>query len=134
MNQIKITIPFGLALIAIFYMVGAVVLLISLFVNSVQAASVIAQAHGLPASTGAWILLLFAVLALFISYGLFSLSRWGYALTIGYLVYFGSASGMILRAHPTSLHYGNLIWSVTVIIYLILLHKSFMQEKFGETS
>ena len=124
MAKLRGRIPFGLLLIAIFYTFGAVVLLILMFANPMQTGSAIAKAHGLPTSTGNWILPLIAGLALFIAYGLFSLSRWGYVLSILYLAYFGSVNGLMLT-HADSIYLGNLLWSLLVIIYLILVRRSF---------
>lgn len=66
-----------------------------------------------------------AGLGLLIAYGLFSLSRWGYLLTILYLGYFGSISVMLLRTHGDAVNLGNLIWSVLVILYLAVVRKRF---------
>jgi hypothetical protein len=125
MKKLRVNIPFGLLLIATFYMFGAVVLLIFLFANPALTTSVIAESHGLPSSTGVWILPLIAGLALLISYGLFSLSRWGYMLTTLYLAYFGIVSGALLRTHYDPIYLGNLVWSIFVIIYLILVRNRF---------
>ena len=128
MEKLRTNIPFGLLLIATFYTFGAVVLLISLFANPVQTSSVIAGAHGLPLSTGYWILPVIAGLALLIAYGLFSLSRWGYVLTIIYLGYFGIVSGLLLRIHCSSVYLGNLLWAILVIVYLILVRRRFQMK------
>jgi hypothetical protein len=125
MNKLRTNIPFALLLIVTFYTFGAVVLLILLFANPVQTSSVIAGVHGLPLATGYWILPLIAVLALLIAYGLFSLSRWGYLLTIMYLGYFGSVSAFLLKTHGEMVYLGNLIWSVFVILYLVVVRKRF---------
>jgi hypothetical protein len=125
MAKSRTSVPFGLLLIAVFYTFGAVVLLILLFANPVQTSSAIARVHGLPLSTGYWILPLIAVLALLIAYGLFSLSRWGYLLTIMYLGYFGSVSALLLRTHGEAVYLGNLIWSIFVILYLVVVRKRF---------
>jgi hypothetical protein len=125
MAKLRTNIPFGLLLIAVFYTFGSVVLVILLFANPVQTSSVIAGVHGLSLSTGYWILPLIAGLALLIAYGLFSLSRWGYLLTILYLGYFGSVSASLLRTHGEVVYLGNLIWSISVILYLIVIRKRF---------
>ena len=125
MAKLRVNIPFGLLLITVFYMFGAVVLLILMFANPVQTSNAIAKAHGLPTSTGNWILPLAAGLALLIAYGLFSLSRWGYVLSILYLAYFGSVNGLMLTTHADSIYLGNLLWSLLAIIYLILARRSF---------
>lgn len=128
MKKSRITIPFGLLLIALFYVFGAVVLLVFLFVDPAQTSSVIGRVHGLPVSIGNWILPLIAVLGLVIAYGLFTLSRWGYMLTLLYLVYFGVVSGGLLRTHNDPIYLGNLVWSIFVIVYLLLVRKRFQSE------
>jgi hypothetical protein len=115
-------------LIAGFYVFGALVLLVLLFINPTQASSAIAVRHGLPASTGSWILPVVAGIALLISYGLVSLSRWGYALTILYLIYFGAVNWFLYRTSDDLLNLGNLLWSCLVILYLILVRKRFFTE------
>jgi len=125
MANLKVNIPFGLLLIAIFYTFGAVVLLILMFANPLETSSAIAKAHALPTSTGNWILPSVAGLALLIAYGLFSLSRWGYVLSILYLAYFGSVSALMFSTQADSVHLGNLLWSLLVLIYLILVRRSF---------
>jgi hypothetical protein len=125
MAKSRTEMPFCLLLIAVFYTFGAVVLLISLFADPIQTSSVIAKVHGLPLSTGNWILPLIAVLGLLIAYGLFTLSQWGYMLTMLYLAYFGIISGSLLRTHNDPIYLGNLMWSIFVIIYLILVRKRF---------
>ena len=128
MQKLKVNIPFGLLLIAIFYTFGAAVLLILMFEIPLQTSKAIAKAHGLPTSIGNWILPIIAVIALLIAYGLFSLSRWGYVLSILYLAYFGSVNGLILITHADSIYLGNLLWSLLVIIYLILVRRSFQMR------
>lgn len=125
MTKLRGNIPFGLLVITVFYMIGAVLLLILMSANPVQTSNAIAKTHGLPTSTGNWILPLIAGLALLIAYGLFSLSRWGYVLSILYLAYFASVNGLMLTTHADSVYLGNLLWSLLVIIYLVLVRKSF---------
>jgi len=125
MANLKVNIPFGLLLIAIFCTFGAVVLLILMFANPLETSSAIAKIHGLPTSTGNWILPFVAGLALLIAYGLFSLSLWGYVLSILYLAYLGNVSALMFSTHAESVHLGNLLWSLLVLIYLILVRRSF---------
>ena len=77
--------PLGVVLIASFYVFGAIVLLASLVLNPSEVGRAIAERHGLSPDVGVVILPAVAVLALAISYGLYSLSRWGFYLAIAYL-------------------------------------------------
>ena len=121
--------PLGIILISGFYTFGAVVLLITLFTNPIQVSSSIAERHGLPPTTGPWFLVLVAGLALTIAWGLFSLSRWGYVLTVLYLIYFGSVGLFPSRGQATTIDFGNIIWSLFVIIYLIVIRKQFFVSR-----
>ncbi len=126
MNKNKATsVPLGVLLISGFYTFGAIVLLVFLFVNPQTAATQIALRHGLPASTGNWILPLIAGVGLLIAYGLVSLSRWGYWLSIAYLLYFGVVNFYMSGASWVSVYCGDSIWSFLVIAYLIIARKRF---------
>lgn len=125
MYKRKATVPLGVLLISSFYAFGAIVLLAFLFINPAEPSSMIAERHGLPASTGTWILLVVAGLGLLIAYGLVSLSRWGYVLTVLYLIYFGSVNWFLSSTKGNLLNFGNLFWSFLVILYLILVRNRF---------
>ena len=129
MYKIKATVPLGVLLIGSFYAFGAIVLLVFLLINPAQTSSIIAERHGLPASTGIWILPVIACLALLIAFGLYSLSKWGYILTIVYLLYFGSVNGFLYIGQASWTYLGNVIWSFLVIPYLILVRKHFFEKK-----
>lgn len=130
MNKIKsVTVPIGVLLIAVFYIFGAIALLILLFVNPEPAAMDIAMRHGLPASTGNWILPVIAGVGLIIAYGLLSLSRWGFYLTLAYLLYFGIVNLYLSDATWVSVYCGDTIWSFLVIVYLILVRRRFFGER-----
>lgn len=126
-------VPLGILLIAAFYMFGALVLLISIFINPVGASSAIAVAHGLPPIMGVEILLAVAALALVLAYGLISLSRWGFILTIAYLLYVGGVSlfmgGLSFAWTGQSgmqVYFGNLLWSALATTYLLIVRKRFL--------
>lgn len=129
MYKVKATVPLGVLLIGSFYAFGAIVLLVFLVLNPAQTSSFIAVRHGLPVSTGNWILPVMACLALMIAFGLNSLSKWGYMLTIGYLLYFGSVNGVMYIEQASWTFLGNVIWSFLVILYLILVRKRFFEKK-----
>lgn len=124
--------PVGIILIASFYVLGAVVLIIMLFVNSVQASETIAVAHGLAPSTGPGFALMIAGVAFLLAYGLISLSRWGFWLAIAYSLYLCLVSlfndGLIFAwtGRPElQIPFGNFLWSAAVLIYLFLVRKRF---------
>jgi hypothetical protein len=121
--------PLGIILISGSYTFGAIILLIFLFINPLQVSSIIAERHGLPSTTGSWILLFVAGLALIIAWGLFSLSRWGYMWTVIYLVYFGSVGLFLSRGQVATVDFGNFIWSLLVIVYLIIMRRQFFGKR-----
>ncbi len=126
MSKIKFASPpIGVLLIASFYILGAIVLVVLRFTNPEQVAVVIAERHGLPASTGPWILPLVAGIGLIIAFGLLSLSRWGFFLAIAYLLYFGTVNLYMSNTAWVTVNCGNTIWSFLVICYLILARKRF---------
>lgn len=112
-------------LISGFYVFGAAFLLVLYFINPELTASAIAERHGLPGSTGSWILPVIAGIGLIIAYGLLSLSRWGFFLTITYLLYFGMVNLYLSGSTRAVIYCGNAIWSILVIGYLILVRKRF---------
>lgn len=132
MNNQKSTLPLGILLIAAFYTLGAVILLLLFFINPTQAASAIALRHGVPPSIGNWILPAIAALALLIAFGLASLSRWGYLLTWMYLLYFGGVNGYLNAGQASWTYLGNVIWACLVLLYLILVRNHFFKRNVNQ--
>jgi hypothetical protein len=128
-KTIRSRIPFGVLLIAAFYLFGAILLLITFFTNRVSVSRTIAASHGLSPAADGFILPIVAGLALLISYGLFTRSRWGYYLTIIYLVFFGCVSLWLISQKVQQPYIGNLIWSVLVLIYLVWKRRYFLDAK-----
>jgi len=128
--------PLGVVLIAGFYAFGAIVLLFSLFINPTGVSRFIAERHGLLPSFGIAIVPIVAAVGLGIAYGLYSLSRWGFFVTIAYLIYFGGVSialgGLncaLASQEALQTYFGNLIWSVLVIAYLVIVRRRFLSPK-----
>jgi hypothetical protein len=128
-KSIRKHIPVGVLLIAAFYLFGAIVLIINLFTNRVAVSRNIAASHGLSPAVDGCILPIVASLALLISYGLFTRSRWGFFLTIIYLLFFGSVSLWMLSQRVQQPYIGNLIWSLLVLIYLVWKRKYFISAE-----
>jgi hypothetical protein len=127
-------IPLGVVLIAGFYVFGAMVLIASMFTNPAETSRFMAERHGLPPTIGVAVLPIVAALALVIAYGLYSLSRWGFYLTLAYLLYFGGVS--LTKSDLTSafagdatmqVYFGNLLWSTLVVIYLFIKRRHFLR-------
>ena len=122
------SLPLGVMLISGFYIFGSVVLLIFWLINPKPAAMVIAIRHGLPASTGFWVLPIVAAIGLLIAFGLLCLSRWCFWLTIVYSLYFLIVNRYMSGDRWVSVYWGDAIWSFLVVGYLIGVRKHFFGE------
>jgi hypothetical protein len=128
--------PLGLRLITLFYMFGAVMLLAGLAIEPTRVGETIAAAHGLSPSVGAGFVLVIAVLALVMAYGLYSGARWGFFLAAGYQLYLAVVSlalgGLNLTtagAPESVLFFGNLVWSALVLVYLFVIRAYFWRSR-----
>jgi hypothetical protein len=133
-NQRRV--PLGVLLIAGFYAFGAIVLVLSIRMNPARMSRVMAERHMLSPSIGRVILPAVAALGVAVAYGLHSLSRCGFFLTISYLIYFGGAGLALGGLHLAStgeaavqLYFGNTIWSMLVVSYLVVRRKHFLPPK-----
>jgi hypothetical protein len=118
--------PLGGVLIAGFYLIGAIVLLISIFTNPTAVSRTIADVHGLPPAADAGILPIVAGVALLIAYGLYTKTRWGYFLTMIYLLIFGGINFWLMSQNFQQPYIGNSTWSVLVLFYLAWKRKYFL--------
>jgi uncharacterized membrane protein (DUF2068 family) len=117
--------PLGIVVFSIFYLFGACVLFISMFMNYAGVAEQITLAHGLPLDLKFIALPAVAILAVVMSYGLYSLSRWGYYLTSIYQICFGAVSLFLSVSFGKQPFLGNFIWSLVVVIYLVMKRQIF---------
>jgi hypothetical protein len=124
--------PLGIKLISFFYLFGAVVLIFTMFTNYGEVAEQITLRHGLPLGLKSIILPLVVILAIAIAQGLYSLSKWGYYLSLIYLIYFGAVSLYILSSTMKQPYIGNIIWSLIVVIYLIIKRRLFLVKTEGQ--
>jgi hypothetical protein len=129
-------IPLGVVVIAAGYLFGALVLLLGTLTGWVDAREAIARAHGLPALAGNTFVILIALLALVMGYGLISLSRWGYFLTFAYSLYLAITSlaqGALRFAGggdaEAQVYFGTLLWSALVMVYLLLRRRRFLARE-----
>ncbi len=127
-NSIRPQIPVGVFLIAGFYLFGAIVLLIGFFTNLTAVSRSIAGAHGLPPAVDAYILPVVACIALLIAYGLFTRARWGYFLTLTYLIIFGCINFWLMTQSMQQPYIGNSTWSVLALLYLTWKRKYFFSR------
>jgi hypothetical protein len=139
--SIRKHLPLGIWLIASFYVFGALVILIALFIDGSNVREVIAAAHGLSPVIGAEFVLAIAALALILAYGLVSLSRWGFFLAIAYSVFLcanslvqGGLSFAWTGQPQLQVAFGNLLWSAAVLIYLLVVRQRFFAPASAEPS
>ncbi len=114
---------------AAFYLFGAIMLFISYFSNRIAVSHNIADVHGLPPVIEPFILPIVVCLALFISYGLYKYSRWGFYLTTAYLIYFGMINLWLSLQKPSQPYIGNVSWSLIVVTILVWKRKLFLSER-----
>ena len=129
-------IPLGVYFIAAVYLFGALVLVIGTLSGLVDARTLIARAHGLPGLAANTFVLLVALLALVLAFGLISLSRWGYFLTFAYSLYLvvislmlGALNFPLNGDNEAQLSFGNLLWSLLVVVYLFLVRRRFLDKR-----
>lgn len=134
-------IPPGVLLIAAIYVMGGLVLLVSNFTDPTAVSPIIATVHGLLPIMGKDILLAVSVLALILAYGLISLSRWGFFLAISYSLYLtvislcmGGVSFLWTGQEDQSIFFGNLLWSLLVVMYLLVVRGRFITPRQSDSS
>jgi hypothetical protein len=127
----KLNLNVGIVVISLFYIFGALILFLSMVTNYAATAEQITLRHGLPLDLKFIFLPAIAILAIFISYGLYSHSRWGYFLTLIYQIYFGLVSFVLfLSTTDGNLTFlGSFIWSLLVVIYLLMKRRIFFHSK-----
>ena len=123
--------PIGVVGISIYYLIRACVLFISMFTNYAGGAEQITLAHGLPLDLKFIVLPAVAILAVVMSYWLYSLSRWGYYLTMLYQLCFGAVSLFLSVSFGQQPFLGNLIWSSVVVMYLVIKRRTFIHPGNG---
>jgi len=129
-------VPIGVLFIASFYVFGAFIILAWVFIDPTAISGTIAKAHGFLPVTGIELSLVVAVLALILVYGLVRLSRWGFILTMAYSMYIclvnlisGSQTFTVSVSPENSLYYGNFIFSLLVIVYLLVVRRNFFSAQ-----
>jgi hypothetical protein len=113
----------GLLVISSFYALGVVALIVAMFLNREQVGIQIANVHGLPALAGFPIMILTCIVGILVAYGLYSMTRWGYWLTLAYMAYL-LVVPTILLGRDASL-FANLTWPLTVVAYLVLRRREY---------
>ena len=127
-------IPIGVFLIAAFYTFGAFVLFTSIFTNPSGVSQTIALVHGFSPTMGVEVLLAVSILALVLAYGLVRLARWGFFLMLAYSLYMagvslymGGLSFVWTGQADMQRYFGNILWSVLVVVYLLIVRHRFLK-------
>ena len=117
--------PLGITLIGYFYIFGAIVLLASLFSND-KSQFGFALRFGFPNAPENIMKVAIAILSFIISYGYLKLKKWGYWLMIVYTLYFLVVSSFLAHQYKSQPFYGNVIWSIMVLVYSLSKRKYFV--------
>lgn len=117
--------PLGVSLIGGFYIFGASILIITLILGSPIGEYGIADRLGLPNVPENIARLVIALLSLIMAYGYLKLERWGYWTMMLYSLYFLVVSIVLSIQYNQQPFYGNIIWSIIVILYTFIKRKNF---------
>jgi len=110
--------PLGVAFIGYFYVFGAFVLIGTLLTNA-EVELGIALRFGLPHIPENIMRVVVIIFSLVMAYGYINLKKWGYWMMIAYTIYFLVVSIYLSQQYKEQLFYGNVIWSVIVLIYTL---------------
>jgi hypothetical protein len=113
----------GLLFISGFYGLGVVALIVAMFLNREQVGIQIANVHGLPTLAGFPILILTCIVGILVAIGLYSMTRWGYWLTLVYMAYLLLVPTFLVGRDASV--FANLTWPLTVLVYLVLKRKQY---------
>ena len=120
--------PLGITLIGYFYIFGSIILIITLFTNATEEYG-IAVRFGLPNVPENIMKVLVSIFSLIIAYGYLKLERWGYWFMITYTIYFLVVSINLSQQYNQQLFYGNVMWSIIVLLYTLSKRKYFIKRK-----
>ena len=116
--------PLGITLIGGFYVFGAVVLIITLFTNGVDKFGIAARV-GMPNVPENIMRILISIISLTVSCGYLRLRKWGYWFMISYNLYMFIVSIFLSFQYRQQPFYGNVIWSIIVLVYTFSKRKKF---------
>ncbi len=121
--------PLGITLIGYFYIFGAVVIAITLFTNAKDQFG-IAVRFGVPNFPENIMRVLVSMISLIMAYGYLKLEKWGYWFMLIYTIYFLIVSITLYQQYNQQPFYGNIIWSIIVLIYTLLKRKYFNKRDY----
>jgi hypothetical protein len=118
---------FGISFIGYFYIFGSLVLILILFLKTKQEIS-ISSRFGVPNFPENIMRALVAVISLVLAYGYLKLKSWGYWLMMVYSIYFLITNLTLSEKYNNQIFYGNVIWSLMVIVYTLVKRKHFSNK------
>jgi len=125
--------PLGVTIIGYFYLFGAFVLVLTAIFYQADANAVgIADRFGIPAAPERLVRILLAIVSLVMAYGYLRLKTWGFWVMIAYSCLFGIISSLLMINDPQQPFIGNLLYSLTVIMYTIYVRKAFFKKRMSE--
>lgn len=119
--------PLIITLIGYFYIFGSIILIITLFTNANDEFG-IAVRFGIPYVPENIMRVLIAIISLILAYGYLKLKKWGYWFMIIYTIYFLVVSVTLSQQYKSQPFYGNVIWSIIVLIYTLMKRKCFKYD------
>ena len=122
--------PLGVTLIGYFYVFGSILLMITLFSNATEQYG-IAVRFGLPNVPENIMKVLVSIFSLIMAYGYLKLEKWGYWFMLIYTMYLLLVSINLSQQYNQQLFYGNVIWSIIVLIYTLSKRRYFNNRKFN---
>ena len=111
------------------YFFGSILLMITLFTNATEQYG-IAVRFGLPNVPENIMKVLVSIFSLIMAYGYLKLEKWGYWFMITYTMYFFVVNINLSQQYNQQLFYGNVIWSIIVLIYTLSKRRYFNNKKF----
>jgi hypothetical protein len=119
--------PLGITFIGYFYIFGAVILIITLFTNAADEFGISVR-FGLPFIPENIMRAIISIISIILAFGYLRLKKWGYWFMLTYTIYFLIASITLSQQYKRQLFYGNVIWSITVLIYTLTKSKYFNKK------
>lgn len=121
--------PLGVTLIGYFYLFGAMVLIAALLTNATQQFGISVR-FGVPQIPEGIMTGLVVTGTLLMAYGYLGLKKWGYWFMIIYSLYFLGVSIGLSGLYQDRLFYGNVIFSLFVLVYTFLKRRYFNKLKY----
>ncbi len=120
--------PLGVTLIGAFYVFGALGLIVTLFTNTIDQFGIAAR-FGVPNMPESAMTVIVSVISLVMAAGYLRLEKWGYWLMMTYSIYFLVVSVILSNQYSQQPFYGNVTWSVIVLIYTFKKRRCFYDKE-----